>query len=301
VKLAAVCLVLMPCSILAQGPAADSLLSDTAVSIPELDRMMHYQQGAIELKDGLATLNVPEGFRYVDPDQAEFILVKAWGNPPQEEKTLGMLFPTDVSPFQREGWGVIITFDEDGHVKDDDAEKIDYAKLLQQMQEGTAEESKERQKQGYDAIRLVGWGEPPHYDQATHKLYWAQELEFAGDPDHTVNYNIRVLGRRGVLILNAVAQMSELQTVKTSMAEVLSFVNFNEGHRYADFKPEADKVAAYGIGALVAGGLAAKAGLFKVLIAGLLATKKVIIAGAIAVGAWIKTRAGRKKSVPTSA
>src|SRR2546426_2131137 len=35
----------------------------------------------------------------------------------------------------------------------------------------------------------------------------------------------------------------------------------NEGHRYADFVPGTDKVAEYGIAALIAGGVAAKAGL----------------------------------------
>ena len=278
----------------------ESLPGDSNMTAEQLDQMVHYQQGQVVLKDGLATITVPEGFRYLGPDESDIVLVKAWGNPPRD-KTLGMLFPADLSPFSGEGWGVVITFNEDGYVKDDDAEKIDYAKLLKDMQEGTAEESKERVKGGYDAIRLVGWGEPPHYDRASHKLYWAQELEFGTNPEHTLNYNIRVLGRRGVLILNAVASINQLETVKTSMAQVLGFVDFSEGHRYTDFKPEADKVAAYGIGALVAGGLAAKAGLFKVLIAGILAAKKLVLAGLIAVGAWFKARAGKKKSAPTNA
>jgi len=299
VKLAVFGLFLLPLPLAAQQ-TPESMLADSSVTAEQMDRLMHYQQGQIVLKDGLATLNVPEGFRYLNPDQSEFIIVKAWGNPPRD-KSLGMLFPSDLSPFTREGWGVVITFDEDGYVKDDDAEKIDYAKLLTDMQEGTAEESKKRVKDGYEGFRLVGWGEPPHYDRASHKLYWAQELEFGGNPQHTLNYNIRVLGRRGVLVLNAVAGMDQLETVKGSMGQVLSFVDFNEGHRYADFKPEADKVAAYGIGALVAGGLAAKAGVFKLLIAGILAAKKLVVAGLVAVAAWFRARMGKKKSAPTSA
>lgn len=298
-RLSVLCLLLLPLPLAAQQ-TPESLLGDSTATVEQLDQTMHYQRGQIVLKDGLATLSVPEGFRYLDPDQSEFIIVKAWGNPPRE-KTLGMLFPTDLSPFTREGWGVVITFDEDGYVKDDDAEKIDYAKLLKEMQEGTAEESKQRVKAGYEAIRLVGWGEPPHYDRASHKLYWAQELEFGTNAEHTLNYNIRILGRRGVLVLNAVAGINQLETVKTSMAQVMGFVDFSEGHRYADFKPEADKVAAYGIGALVAGGLAAKAGLFKVIIAGILAAKKLVVVGVVGALAWLKSRMGKKKSAPTSA
>src|SRR6266581_5803290 len=95
---------------------------------------------------------------------------------------------------------------------------------------------------------------PPHYDSASHKLYWAKDLRFGGDSGRTLNYNIRVLGRRGVLVLNAVAAMDQLESVKRDMAKVIGFVEFNGGHRYADFIPGTDKVAEYGIAALIAGG-----------------------------------------------
>jgi uncharacterized membrane-anchored protein len=102
------------------------------------------------------------------------------------------------------------------------------------------------------------------------------------------------LGRRGVLILNAVATMDQLPPVKAGMANVITFVDFNEGHRYGDFVAGSDKVAEYGIAALIAGGIAAKAGFFKLLIAGILALKKILVVAVIAVGAWLKRLFGRK-------
>jgi uncharacterized membrane-anchored protein len=59
-----------------------------------------------------------------------------------------------------------------------------------------------------------------------------------------------------------------------------------------------DKVAKYGIAALVAGGVAvaAKAGMFKVLLVGLLAAKKFVILGVIAVWAFIKKLFSRRSS-----
>src|SRR6266704_811463 len=164
-----------------------------------------------------------------------------------------------------EGWGVIITFSEDGYVKDDDAAKIDYRKLLTTMQQATRDANPERAKAGYATVELVGWAEPPHYDSLAHKLYWAKDLKFTDDSAHTLNYSVRVLGRRGVLVLNAVSSMDQLEPVRRDMAKVIGFVEFSGGHRYADFIPGTDKVAEYGIAALIAGGLAAKAGLFKVL------------------------------------
>jgi len=262
----------------------------------EMVSKLNFQQGEIKLKDGLATLKASANFRYLDPDQSETVLVKLWSNPPSKEKPLGMLFPVEISPADPESWGVVITYLEDGYVKDDEAASINYNDLLKEMQEGTREESEERVKQGYDAFELIGWAAPPRYDQAAHKLYWAKELSVVGASEHTLNYDIRAMGRRGVLSLNAIASMSQLQMIEKDMQQVLSLVEFNEGHRYGDYVAGMDKVAAYGIGALIAGKLAAKAGLFKLLLIFAAKFWKLLVIAALAVGAFVKKLiSGRKK------
>ncbi len=254
---------------------------------------LNYQKGEITLKGGLAKIHVPEEFRYLDAKDANTVLSRLWGNPP-DSSTLGLLLPAKVSPLSKEAWAVIITYDEDGYVKDDEAEKMDYDKLMKTMKEDTREGSKEREKQGYGSIELIGWAAAPRYDKATHKMYWAKELKFGDNDGNTLNYNIRMLGRRGVLVLNAVAGMGQLQDIEAAAPAVLAMVDFQEGHRYTDFNASTDKVATYGIAALVAGGLAAKAGLFKGLIVALLAAKKVVIVGFIAVAAWVKKLFAKK-------
>ena len=267
-----------------EAAASQTAEADEATkAASEFEAQLDYQRGKITLPGGIATLNVPDNFRYLAPEQADRILVEAWGNPPGT-KTLGMLFPASVSPLSEEGWGVVITFQEDGYVEDDDAGKIDYNELLKEMKAATAEENKEREKEGYEAVNLVGWAASPRYDQTTHKLYWAKELNFAGSPTNTLNYDIRMLGRRGVLSFNAVGMMGQLGAIENDMKEVLGFAEFNPGHRYADFTSGTDKVAAYGIGALIAGKVAAKAGLFKLLLGFILAGKKFILLGLIVVG-----------------
>jgi uncharacterized membrane-anchored protein len=160
----------------------------------------------------------------------------------------------------------------------------------------------ERKKQGYPAMTLVGWAETPHYDKASHKLYWAKELQSDDSPQHGLNYNIRVLGREGVLVLNAVAGLDQLGQIKTEMQKVTTATNFTAGNRYADFNGSTDKVAEYGIAALVAGGVAAKLGLFAKLFALLLAFKKLVVIGVAAAGSWIwkvfkrKPKAGQEAS-----
>lgn len=273
---------------LAQEPAP-------APTGPEkLDAELRYQTGTVQVADGRATFNLGPEFRYLDPKQTARLLTEGWGNPPGDE-TLGMILPANLSPLSNEGWGVIITYEEDGYVDDKDAEKVDYSELLREMQKSTLEENKERAKAGYEPMQLVGWAEPPYYDKATNKMYWAKDIKFGDAPVDTLNYNIRVLGRRGVLVLNAVSTVDQLASVKTSMQQLLPAVEFNPGHRYADFIPGKDKMAEYGIGALVVGTLAAKSGLFKVLIAGLLAAKKFVILGIAALGAWLRKMFKKKE------
>ena len=256
--------------------------------IIQLVKSLKYQQGEIDLRDGLAKLTVPKEFNFLNSQDAETVLVKLWGNPPSEQKPLGMLMPAGMTPLSSNCWVVTINYTEDGHVKDDDAGKINYDDLLKQMQKGISEANKTRQEKGYPAVTLVGWAAPPHYDAATHKLYWAKQVHFEGETGDTLNYNIRMLGRKGVLELNAIASLGQLEAIDQQTPQILGMVDFKEGSRYADFDPKVDKVAAYGIAALVAGGIAAKLGLFKLLWIGLLAAKKFVIIGVIAVVAFVK-------------
>ncbi|HEY3662744.1 MAG TPA: DUF2167 domain-containing protein [Chthoniobacterales bacterium] len=259
---------------------------------------LKFQQGEIKLKDGLATLRVPEGLRYLDGPDASTVLVKLWGNPPNPDP-LGMLMPAGVSPLTDASWAVIMTYEADGYVKDADAEKINYSELLTQMQKDVEASNAKRLEGGYQPIHLVGWAKAPHYDEKSHKLFWAKELRFGQNQENTLNYNIRVLGRAGVLVLNAVAGMSQLPEIEAATPKILGAVDFNPGNRYADFNAKSDKVAEYGLAALVAGGVAAKLGFFKGLWIAALAAKKFIIIGVAAVAAWMRKLFGKKAPADT--
>lgn len=181
--------------------------------------------------------------------------------------------PAGWQPAGELSWAVVVSYEEDGYVEDDDAASLDFDDLLETMKEDTIEANEELAKQGYPTAELIGWATPPHYDAATKKLYWAKELRFEGVESNTLNYNIRIFGRRGTLVLNAVADMTDLARIESVTPQILSFVEFTPGNRYEDFDPEIDKVAAYGIGALIAGKIAAKAGLFKAFLAFLIAAR----------------------------
>ena len=280
----------------AASHAADQPL--TRDQIIQLAQGLKYQQGEITLSNGFARLSVPTNFNYLGPDDAETVLVKFWGNPSPKTKLLGLLIPADKSPLERGCWVVTIAYTGDGYVKDDDAAKINYDDLMKKMQAATTENNKVRAQNGYPTVQLLGWAAPPRYDAATHKLYWAKRAKFDGEDGETLNYDIRMLGRHGVLVLSAVAGMDQLDEIQQQVPQILGMVNFNTGNRYADFDPKVDKVAAYGLAALVAGGIgvAAKLGFFKVIWVAILALKKFVILGVVAIGAWFKKLFGRNKT-----
>ena len=76
------------------------------------------------------------------------------------------------------------------------------------------------------------------------------------------------------------------------MSTVLAIAEFDQGSRYSDFDPDIDDVAAYGIGALIAGKVIAKTGFLAMLIIFL---KKFGIIIVIAIGAFAKSLFSSKK------
>ena len=255
-----------------------------------IDATFNYQKGKIDLDNGLAEIVVPEGYKFLDEEQANRVLGDLWGNP-VDDSTLGMLIKEDESPVST-SYAIEISYSEEGYVSDDDADDIDYDDLLEEMQNDATSANDERIKQGYPKIELVGWASEPFYDKETKKLHWAKELKFGNDETNTLNYNIRVLGRKGYINLNVIGDIDVLEDVKSNLDPVLSSVDFKEGYTYADFDSSIDEVAAYGIGGLVAGKLLAKAGFFAIL----LKFWKFIAIGAVGLFSAFKNKIfGRKE------
>ncbi len=261
-------------STVTQAQTQETVPAETdAQSAEELERQRYVEwantflesltpsSGEITLPGGKASLTVPEDYYYLNPQDTKRVLEEAWGNP-ESELTLGMLFPAKYSVLDRASWGVTLEYVEDGYVSDEDAQDIDYADLLSQMQQDTKDSNEWRLEQGYPPIELMGWAETPFYDASTHKLYWAKELKFGDSAQHTLNYNVRALGRQGYLVMNFIANMDQLEEVNGARDQVLAMASFNEGHTYDEFDPDIDNVAAYGIGGLIAGKVLAKTGFF---------------------------------------
>lgn len=243
--------------------AADSAARQAFV-IDSLSKALQYQTGHIVLPGGVSEVEVPKGFHYLDSAQSRKVLTRYWGNP--NGTSLGMLFPENLSPLAENSWAYVIEYDPSGHVKDDDADDINYEDLLKEMRDDMVDANEERTKAGYESVELVGWASAPYYDKAQHTLHWAKTLKFGSATENTLNYNVRVLGRKGVLILNAVGSANDLPAIKASIPGLLQSVTFTKGQQYTDFDSGLDEVAAYGIGGLIAGKVLAKIGLFAVVL-----------------------------------
>lgn len=249
--------------------------------IDSINTNTKWEHGAIVLPGNHAKLNVPTGFKFLNATQSQFVLTDLWGNP-KDNSVLGMVFPESASVLDDSSWAFVVTFQEIGYVKDEDADKIDYDDLLKDLKESDAKDNEERKELGLETLTLVGWASKPFYDKEKKVLHWAKEFK-TGRAINTLNYDIRILGRKGVLSLNAVARMDQLQDVKANINNALRMAEFTEGNQYKDFDPKVDEVAAWTIGGLVAGKLLAKAGFFALI----LKFWKLIVLGLAAFGGGI--------------
>lgn len=248
-----------------------------------------FETGLIQMPGGKIELNVPAGFKFLNATQSQFVLTDIWGNPPAvSDSILGMIFPANMDAFDSSVYAFIVRFDSIGYVKDHDAEKINYDDLLKTMQKEQSDYNAERTKNGYQAIQMIGWASAPYYDKEHKVLHWAKELQFGEETPHTLNYEVRVLGRQGVLNMNAVCTMDELPQVKTDIDKILKIAHFTKGNTYADFDPKIDKIAAWTIGGLIAGKVLAKVGFFAIIAKYAAVFWKFILLGLAAMGGFFR-------------
>jgi uncharacterized membrane-anchored protein len=192
-------------------------------------------------------------------------------------------------------WWATLTFQDVGYVKDD--ETIDADALLKDLKEQDAPANEERRKLGLPELHTDGWYVPPHYDPQTKHLEWGLRLKTPGEAEPTINYTVRLLGRKGYEAVTLVSSPERLDADVKELKTILASFTFNAGESYDEFKP-GDHVAEFGLAALVAGGAAAaaaKSGLWKVILGFLAASWKLVAAGAVAVVAGAAKLLGRKK------
>jgi uncharacterized membrane-anchored protein len=228
------------------------------------DQSIKYQTGSVELNSEIE-LNVPKGYKYMSQKDAEYVVYDFWGNP-KSGAVLGMIVKDNFTLLDENAWCFVITYEKSGYVKDEDADKIDYNEMMEEMQSSEKEANEARTKEGYPTIHILNWAVSPFYDKKNNILHWAKSIKFGNNEDTTLNYEVRILGRKGVLNLNAVGVLRQLKDIQQHIPDIIHIAKFKEGSRYIDFDPSVDEVAAYTVGGLVAGKILAKAGIIALLL-----------------------------------
>jgi uncharacterized membrane-anchored protein len=280
--------------------ADDEAPSDSSVpapsAVPGDQKPLPWKPGpaTIELGQDLV-LELPEKDLFLAPPDAARLLER--GGTLHNENLLGLVVPMSDD----DHWFVTIRYEPEGYVKDDD--KVDADELLKALREGNEEANEERKQKGFAPLALDGWSDPPRYDKSPHHLIWG--LKVSSEGEQSINYNTRVLGRRGWVAVNLVSDVATLERFKPEGRKVLDATKFKPGARYEDFDTKTDKVAEYGLVGLVLGGAglgAAKlvkigliAKFWKVILGVIIAGKKALILAAAAVVAFFKRIFGRKK------
>jgi uncharacterized membrane-anchored protein len=219
-----------------------------------------YREGSQQLPGGMARLELPEGYRYLDAEDARKVVVDLWGNPPAAAgNLLGLVIPAGEHLASPASWSLVLSFHEDGRVDDHDITGLDPADLAARLHAASAAANRTRRQAGFEALEFSDWAVPPAYDADQRVLSWTKRFSVSGQPEDTLNHEVRVLGRRGMLAINGIAGIGRAADIAAAAPAIVAMVRFNEGHRYADFDPATDRRAAYPLAGLVLGGVPAPA------------------------------------------
>lgn len=281
-------LALLACALPARAQGPNPGPDSAAQASEKLFASIQWQEGPDSARIGSESqIVVPENCQFTGaPGARNFLL--ATENPPSGNE-LGIL--VCAASEESEPWFVVFSFDDSGYVRDTDAGELDADAILASLRESNAEGNKERSARGWDPLILAGWVRPPHYDGQTHNLTWATRVQSPGE-DPSVNHSVRLLGRGGVMNAELVSSPDDFDANVLDFDKIVASHAFVPGRRYAEWR-EGDKLAGYGLTALVAGGagaLAAKSGLLGKLL-------KVIGVAVLGAFAWLRSLfAGKKRN-----
>lgn len=240
----------------------------------------------VALRD-LATIRLADSYSFVPVAEAAAFM-RTLGNS-TNENFLGLIVPKQA-PF----WFVTVNYTDSGHIADEDAKTWNADDLLQSLKDGTEIDNKARAERGIPAFNVVGWVEQPAYDEATHRLVWSILGRDSDSTIATINYNTYALGRQGYFELNLVTGEDTIAEDKKHAGTLLAALDYKSGQRYTDYDASTDRLAEFGLAALIGGAAAKKLGLFAVIGLALAKFWKVILV-AIALGGGVITRFFRRK------
>ncbi|MES2737792.1 MAG: DUF2167 domain-containing protein [Verrucomicrobiota bacterium] len=232
----------------AAEPTAEEQAAREKEFLKEIEALGWTREGKAKV-GSMAEVAIPKGWRFTDGNGTRSLL-KMYGNLPGDSE-LGMLTTEGHGPW------VIFEFDDSGYVKDDEKNELDADAMLKSLKEGQEIGNERRREMGLEELQLLGWAVPPRFNDKTKNLEWA--LRIGSKNGQSINYSTRLLGRNGVMEVDLVCGPEEMDTLVPQYQSIIAGFQYVTGNSYAEYR-EGDKVAKYGLTALVAGGAAVTAG-----------------------------------------
>jgi uncharacterized membrane-anchored protein len=203
-----------------------------------------------------ALVSVPAGFRFAGAEGTRQFLTLTEN--PTDGTERGMVLRDGD-----DGWFAVFEYNETGYVSDAEKDDLDADAILASLQKGNARGNELRRERGWSEVEMRGWHEPPHFDSVSSNLTWSTRVGAPGRDATWVNHSVRLLGRRGTMKVDLVADAADMDAALPHFDQVVRGFAYLPGQRYAEFT-KGDKIAEYGLTALIAGGggaVAAKSGL----------------------------------------
>lgn len=207
------------------------------------------------------TILLPDGYTFIDgSDVRKF---NEYVNEPSNGNEIGTIMANE-----NDGeYEIHFSFWEEGYIKDDEKKDLNSDEVLESLIEGNEQTNVKRREMGGGTLTVLGWEYEPDYNDITKNLEWAVRLRDDEQNHILLNHNTRILGRKGYVSAVLVCDPDKYQKVLGIYQRVMDKFKFSPGDGYADYK-QGDRIAKYGLTALMTGGVAAvaaKSGLFKYL------------------------------------
>ena len=221
-----------------------------------------YGPKTINFNEANSKINIASNFMILEQDEANQWLY--WSNGTQFEQVKVYATHRD------ENSQYMFSYADSGYVKTDDWTDVDPNKFLKEIQENYKSGNEERKKNNLATVTNVSWKRKPYLDNNYNSVYYALSLQWS-DNQTTTQGTAIILGREGYTMAQYVAGVSGYQ--EQMLLNLSKIHKFNATKEYKDWK-SGDKVAAAGIGALLATTLGIKALKPGIIAAALLFLKK---------------------------
>ncbi|WP_420139531.1 DUF2167 domain-containing protein [Sphingomonas sp.] len=255
-----------------------------AVTHAKIDALSWVHGPATVTLGDQAQIRIAKGLRYLDPNGTNLFLALNGNQPNADNYTIAAEGP---------GWFAILTFDPAGYIPDTGA--VDAEAMYRQIKANEGGDNEDRKVVGEGGLHTDRWLIKPHYRADTQNLEWGTVMHTDSGAE-IVNYTSRLLGRDGAMKAILVSDPVHFRGDLSQFRSAMSGFSYLPGKHYQP-QTSSPKMAEYGISALVAGGaaaLAAKTGLLSNILTMLLqsglAFYKLIIVGAVALWAGVRSR-----------